>query len=59
MPQFKKILCPLDFDPNSLLALRLATELAQERDATSALLNAFSTIAPAFALLRMGRRIVQ
>ncbi|MGB8414550.1 MAG: universal stress protein [Candidatus Binatus sp.] len=39
MPQFKKILCPLDFDPNSLLALRLASELAQEGKATLHLLH--------------------
>ena len=39
MPQFRKILCPVDFDPNSLLALRLATELAQERTATLHLLH--------------------
>jgi nucleotide-binding universal stress UspA family protein len=39
MPQFKKILCPLDFDQNSLLALRLASELAQERQATLYLLH--------------------
>ncbi len=39
MPQFKKILCPVDFDPNSLLALQLASELAQERQATLHLLH--------------------
>jgi len=39
MPQFKKILCPVDFDPNSLLALRLASELAQEGKATLHLLH--------------------
>ena len=39
MPQFKKILCPVDFDQNSLLALRLASELAQERKATLYLLH--------------------
>ncbi|MGA7762624.1 MAG: universal stress protein [Candidatus Binataceae bacterium] len=39
MPQFKKILCPVDFDPNSLLALQLASELAQERQATLYLLH--------------------
>ena len=39
MPQFRKILCPVDFDPNSLLALRLATELAQEHKATLHLLH--------------------
>lgn len=39
MPRFDKILCPVDFDQNSLLALRLATELAQERGATLHLLH--------------------
>jgi nucleotide-binding universal stress UspA family protein len=33
MPKFKKILCPVDFDPNSLGALQLASELAQEGEA--------------------------
>ena len=34
MPQiFKKILCPIDFDQNSLSALRLATDLARDHDA--------------------------
>jgi nucleotide-binding universal stress UspA family protein len=34
MPQiFKKILCPIDFDQNSLAALRLATQLAHEHGA--------------------------
>ncbi len=39
MLKFKEILCPIDFDPNSLLALRLASELAQERNATLHLLH--------------------
>jgi universal stress protein A len=39
MPQFKKILCPIDFDPNSLLALRFASELAQEHKANLYLLH--------------------
>jgi universal stress protein A len=39
MPRFNKILCPVDFDPNSTLALRLASELAQERQATLHLLH--------------------
>ena len=39
MPQFKRILCPVDFDPNSLQALQLASELAQERNATLHLLH--------------------
>jgi universal stress protein A len=40
MPQlFEKILCPVDFDQSSLQALRLATELAQEGEATLHLLH--------------------
>jgi nucleotide-binding universal stress UspA family protein len=39
MPRFMKILCPVDFDQNSLLALRLASELAQEGKATLRLLH--------------------
>ncbi len=39
MRRFKKILCPVDFDPNSLLALRLVSEVAQERKATLRLLH--------------------
>ena len=35
MPRvFKKILCPIDFDDNSLVALDFAAELARERNAT-------------------------
>jgi universal stress protein A len=33
MARFKKILCPVDFDQNSLRALRLASDLAQENEA--------------------------
>ena len=39
MPRFDRNLCPVDFDQNSLLALRVATELAQERGATLHLLH--------------------
>ncbi len=39
MPRFKKILCPVDFDQNSLLALGLACELAQEGKATLYMLH--------------------
>ncbi|MGB8412428.1 MAG: universal stress protein [Candidatus Binatus sp.] len=39
MLQFERILCPVAFDPNSLVALRLASELAQERKATLYLLH--------------------
>jgi universal stress protein A len=33
MPRFSTILCPIDFDEGASPALRLATELAQERKA--------------------------
>jgi universal stress protein A len=39
MPQFTKILCPVDFDENSNPALQIATELAQERKANLHLLH--------------------
>ena len=39
MLKFKKILCPVDFDANSLVALRLASELARDRNATLRLLH--------------------
>lgn len=39
MPRFDKILCPIDFDQNSVRALRIATELAQERKAMLYLLH--------------------
>ena len=39
MLRFKKILCPVDFDSNSLVALRLAFDLASERNATLRLLH--------------------
>jgi len=46
MLQFKKILCPMDFDKNSLPALRLASELAEEGKAKLCLLH---VVAMAFA----------
>ncbi len=39
MPQFKKIVCPVDFEKNSLLALRLASELVHEGKAKFRLLR--------------------
>lgn len=39
MPRFDKILCPVDFDQNSVRALRIASDLAQERNATLYLLH--------------------
>jgi Universal stress protein family len=50
MPRFNKILCPVDFDPNSTLALRLASELAQERQATLHLLHVVAPPGPEVAL---------
>jgi len=51
MLRFKKILCPVDFDQNSLLALRLATELAKERGAVLRLLHVVAVpLAPEVAL---------
>jgi universal stress protein A len=39
MPQFSKILCPVDFDQNSLAAVPVAAELAQKCNATLYLLH--------------------
>jgi nucleotide-binding universal stress UspA family protein len=39
MPQFKRILCPVDFDQSSLLAVRIVSELAQEHKGTLYLLH--------------------
>ena len=39
MPRFDKILCPVDFEQNSVRALRVAAELAQERKAMLYLLH--------------------
>lgn len=47
MPRFNKILCPVDFDPNSLKALRLAAEISQEHRATLYLLHVIDVAIPA------------
>jgi universal stress protein A len=39
MLRFKKILCPVDFDANSLVSLRLAAELGKEGKATLRMLH--------------------
>lgn len=39
MPRFRKILCPIDFEKNSIVALEIACELAEERGATIHLLH--------------------
>ena len=49
MPRFNKILCPVDFDPNSLQALRLAGEISQERKAILHLLHVVDIAIPAKA----------
>jgi nucleotide-binding universal stress UspA family protein len=36
---FKKILCPIDFDPNSIAALDIAAELARQSNATVVVLH--------------------
>jgi len=46
MIQFRKILCPVDFDDNSLSALDYAVELAQVNGATLYLLHVARTPAP-------------
>jgi len=49
MARFNKILCPVDFDPNSLQALRLAGEISQERKAILHLLHVVDIAIPAKA----------
>ncbi|HZP45431.1 MAG TPA: universal stress protein [Candidatus Binataceae bacterium] len=39
MPKFSRILCPVDFDANSSLALKAASELAAERKAALFILH--------------------
>jgi universal stress protein A len=38
---FKKILCPIDFDNNSIAALRYARDLAKQQDATLYVVHVF------------------
>ena len=39
MPRFRKVLCPIDFDDNSLLALRTASEIARAQKSVLVLLH--------------------
>jgi nucleotide-binding universal stress UspA family protein len=39
VPRFRNILCPIDFEKNSIAALEIACELAEERGATIHLLH--------------------
>jgi len=47
MLRFNKILCPVDFDPNSLQALRPAGEISRERHATLHVLHVVEVAIPA------------
>ncbi len=44
--RFKKILCPIDFDENSIAALEVACDLAQDADAIIYLLHVVVPIIP-------------
>jgi nucleotide-binding universal stress UspA family protein len=44
--RFKKILCPIDFDENSIVALEVACDLAQDADAIIYLLHVVVPIVP-------------
>ena len=46
MPEFRKILCPVDLDDNSLSALEYAREIAQKNGATLYLLHVARIPAP-------------
>lgn len=46
MPKFDKILCPVDFDDNSVEALAMATDLARQHDAKVFLLHAAPPVDP-------------
>ncbi len=46
MPTFKKILCPVDFDDNSLQALAMAIDLARQQDAKLFVLHAVPPVDP-------------
>jgi nucleotide-binding universal stress UspA family protein len=46
MPRFNRILCPVEFDPNSVQALRLAGELSHERNAILHLLHVVDVAIP-------------
>jgi universal stress protein A len=43
---FKKILCPIDFDEQSIAALRFACNLAEDSDATVYVMHALSVTLP-------------
>ena len=46
MPTFKKILCPVDFDDNSVEALAMAMDLARQHEAMLFLLHAAPPVDP-------------
>ena len=55
MLRFRRIVCPVDFDQNSLMALRTASELAQERGATVRVLHVVPTPAGPEVALPFGK----
>ena len=44
--RFKKIVCPIDFDGNSLEALAMAADLARQHDATVYVVHALGAVDP-------------
>jgi nucleotide-binding universal stress UspA family protein len=44
MPRFNTILCPIAFDANSIAALRIASEITEERDSTLHLLHVVTLV---------------
>ena len=43
MPRFRKVLCPIDFDDNSLVAFRTASEIVRNHKSVLVLLHVFET----------------
>jgi universal stress protein A len=57
MLQFRKILCPVDFDQNSLAAVSIAAELAREHNATLHLLHVLDPEAFSFGKIESAAQI--
>jgi universal stress protein A len=56
VPQFSKILCPVDFDQSSLAAVRVAADLAWERNANLHLLHVLDREAFSFGKIESAAR---
>ena len=52
---FKKILCPIDFDDNSIAALDTAAEMARQLDATVEVLHVVPIVSSTWRLASSGR----